>query len=81
MTKTRFAVALEGAQVNVQGVDALHLIRHQLEGLRLALGEIAHGPDETTPEMLDAIDLLLDDVTCHVAALIETAEPALELVR
>ncbi len=80
-TKTRFEVALEGAQLDVQAVDALHVIKHQLEGLRLALGELSHGPDEPTPAMFDAIDVMLDNVTCSVEALIETAEPALELVR
>jgi hypothetical protein len=63
-TKTRFEVALEGA---------LHLIR---QGLRLALGELSHGPDEPEPAMFDAIDVMLDSVTCNVEALIETAEPA-----
>ncbi len=72
---TRFDAALQDAKVNVSGVDALHVIRHQLEGLRLALGEVAHGPDETTPAMFDAIDLMVDNVTCNVEALIETAEP------
>jgi hypothetical protein len=69
--KTRFEVALEGAQLDVQAIDALHVIKHQLEGLRLALGELAHGPDETTPAMFDAIDLMVDNVTCNVEALIE----------
>ncbi len=73
---TRFDTALQDAQVNVSAVDALHVIRHQLEGLRLALGELAHGPDEPEPEMFDAIDVMLDNVTCNVEALIETAEPA-----
>ena len=76
-TKTRFEVALEGAQLDVQAVDALHLIRHQLEGLRMALRDLSCGPDEPTPAMFDAIDLMVDNVACNVEALIETwQEPA-----
>jgi len=75
-TKTRFEVALEGAQFDVQAVDALHLIRHQLEGLRMALRDLSCGPDEPTPAAFDAIDLMLDNVTCNVEALIEAGEPA-----
>jgi hypothetical protein len=77
-TKTRFAVALEGAQLDVQAADALHVIRHQLEGLRLALGELAHGPDEPAPESFDALEFMLADITDAVEALIEAPrkEPA-----
>jgi len=70
-TKTRFDAALEGAQVDVSTADALHVVRHKLEGLRLALGELAHGPDEPAPESFDAVEFMLDDVTCAVTALIE----------
>jgi len=82
MTKTRFEVAIEGAQLDVRAVDALHVIRHQLEGLRLALGELAHGPDEPAPESFDALEFMLADITCAVEALIEAPRlRALELVR
>jgi len=70
-TKTWFDAALEGAQVDVSTADALHVVRHKLEGLRLALGELAHGPDEPAPESFDAFEFMLNDVTCAVTALIE----------
>ncbi len=80
-TKTRFEAALEGAQLDVNAVDALHVIKHKIEGLRMAFRDLSCGPDEPTPEMFDAVDVLVDDLACGIAALIETAEPALEPVR
>ena len=75
-TRSRFEVALEGAQLDVNAVDALHVIKHKIEGLRMALRDLSCGPDEPTPAAFDAIDVVVDDLACNIEALIGTWQEA-----